>query len=65
VPVSRARGTRGKGPTRELEPHFIYERAKAEFNIETAYASSPEDMAVATIEMYFKDPPCTAAKGGT
>jgi len=41
---------------RELEPHFMYQRTKAEFKIEE-YASTPEDMAAATVTIYFKEQP--------
>ncbi len=40
---------------RELEPWHIYERTKAEFKID-AYASSAEQLALATATMYFPDP---------
>jgi len=39
---------------RELEPYFIYERTKAEFDIK-GHGGTPEDLAQATVEMYFKD----------
>lgn len=39
---------------RELEPYFIYECTKAEFAIKE-HASTPEDLAEATFEMYFKE----------
>ncbi len=39
---------------RELEPYFIYERTKAEFTIK-GYGGTPEDLALATAEMYFKE----------
>jgi hypothetical protein len=37
---------------RELEPYFIFERIKSEFNIGN-YGNTPEDLANATINMYF------------
>jgi hypothetical protein len=37
---------------RELEPYHIYERTKAEFDIDS-YGGSPEDLAVATAKVYF------------
>lgn len=39
---------------RELEPYFMYERTKAEFQI-NEYAVTPEDLAQTTHEMYFKE----------
>jgi hypothetical protein len=39
---------------RELEPSHIYERTKAEFKID-AYASSAEQLALATATMYFPE----------
>lgn len=39
---------------RELEPYFIYERTKAEFDIK-GYGSTPEELAQATVEMYFQE----------
>jgi hypothetical protein len=38
---------------RELEPYHIYERTKLEFKI-SGYGGTPEEMALATAEMYFK-----------
>ena len=38
--------------TRELEPYHLYERTKAEFDIDS-YGSTPEDMARTTAKMYF------------
>jgi hypothetical protein len=43
---------------RELEPYFIYERAKSEMCVK-AYGGAPEDMAEVTAAIYFK--PCIAA----
>lgn len=40
---------------RELEPYHLYERSKAEFDIDR-YAGSPEDLARATAKMYFSAP---------
>jgi hypothetical protein len=39
---------------RELEPYFIYERAKAEAGVD-GYGSTPEDMVKVTSQMYFKE----------
>lgn len=39
---------------RELEPYHIFERTKFEFPNIDQYANSPEDLAAATVEMYFK-----------
>jgi hypothetical protein len=39
---------------RELEPYHFYERTKLEFKNIREYASTPEDLATATAEMYFK-----------
>lgn len=39
---------------RELEPYHIYERTKREFDIK-GYGSTPEDLALATVKMYFKE----------
>jgi hypothetical protein len=38
---------------RELEPYHIYERIKSEFDIQ-GYGGTPEDLALATAQMYFK-----------
>jgi hypothetical protein len=38
---------------RELEPYHIFERTKKEFHM-MGYGNSPEDLARATAEMYFK-----------
>ena len=43
---------------RELEPYHVFERTKAEFDIDR-YAGSPEDLAKATAKMYFSDSPAT------
>ena len=40
----------------ELEPYHIFERTKAEFNIER-YGGAPEDLAQATVKMYFTEKP--------
>jgi hypothetical protein len=40
---------------RELEPYHFYERTKLEFKNIREYASTPEDLAAATAEMYFKE----------
>ena len=42
--------------TRELEPYHLYERTKAEFDIDS-YCSTPEDMARTTAKMYFTTQP--------
>ena len=42
---------------RELEPYFIYERAKSEMGVK-AYGGAPEDMAETTAAIYFR--PCMA-----
>ncbi|MGH8497471.1 MAG: hypothetical protein ACRERV_01460 [Methylococcales bacterium] len=39
---------------RELEPYHIYERTKAEFDIER-YGGTPEDLARATVKIYFAE----------
>lgn len=39
---------------RELEPYHIYERTKKEFDIK-GYGGTPEDLASATAQMYFKE----------
>jgi hypothetical protein len=39
---------------RELEPYHIYERTKAEFDIDS-YGGSPEDLALTTAKIYFPD----------
>ena len=41
---------------RELEPYFLYDRTKAEFDIK-GYGSTPEDMASATAKIYFDPSP--------
>ena len=41
---------------RELEPFFIYERTEVESKIQRL-ATSPEDLARATVEMYFNEQP--------
>lgn len=40
---------------RELEPYHIYERTKAEFDIDS-YGSTPEGLANNTVQMYFVEP---------
>lgn len=45
---------------RELEPYHIFERTRAEFDIDR-YAGSPEDLAKATAKVYFSNPTETAA----
>lgn len=42
--------------TQELEPYHIYERTKAEFDIDS-YGGTPEDLASATAKMYFATQP--------
>src|SRR5262249_6328540 len=37
---------------RELEPYYLYERVEKEFGIKS-YGGSPEDMAEATVRLYF------------
>lgn len=44
---------------RELEPYDLYELAEKEFVMRQSYASSLEDMARATIEVYFNPVPKT------
>ena len=44
---------------RELEPYHIYERTKAEFDIDS-YGSTPEDLARTTAKMYFATQPAQA-----
>ena len=44
---------------RELEPYHLYELAEKEFVMRESYASSLEDMARATIEVYFNPVPKT------
>lgn len=41
---------------RELEPYLLYERTKAEFDIDS-YGGTPEDMARTTAKMYFSTMP--------
>lgn len=41
---------------RELEPYHLYERTKAEFDIDS-YGGTPEDMARTTAKMYFSTMP--------
>jgi hypothetical protein len=42
---------------RELEPYHFYERTKNEFDIkQLQYASSMEDMALVTAQIYFREP---------
>jgi hypothetical protein len=41
---------------RELEPYHIYERIKSEFDIQ-GYGGTPEDLALTTAQMYFKEEP--------
>jgi hypothetical protein len=40
---------------RELEPYFIYERTKLEFENIRDYGGSPEDLAATTAEIYFPE----------
>ena len=40
---------------RELEPYHFYERTKLEFKSIKEYASTPEDLANTTAEIYFKE----------
>jgi hypothetical protein len=40
---------------RELEPYYFYERTKLEFKGINEHASTPEDLANTTAEIYFKD----------
>ena len=40
---------------RELEPYHFYERTKLEFKSIKEYASTPEDLANTTAEMYFRE----------
>lgn len=39
---------------REVEPYFMYQRTKTDFDIK-GYAGTPEDLVQATVEMYFKE----------
>jgi hypothetical protein len=39
---------------RELEPYYIFERTKAEYDLK-GYGGSPEDLAQVTAEIYFKE----------
>ena len=41
---------------RELEPYHIYERIESEFNIQ-GHGGTPEDLALATVQMYFRERP--------
>lgn len=50
--------------TRELEPCHIYERTKAEFDIDS-YGGTPEDLARATAKMYFTNQTDSAEQGAT
>jgi hypothetical protein len=59
--IERARGLNDKYRSRailltarELEPYHIYDRTKAEFDIK-GLGGTPEDLALATVEMYFKE----------
>ena len=47
--------------TRELEPYFIFERIKTEFDIDS-YGSTPEDLADITAKIYFSDQPAPNAQ---
>ena len=47
---------------RELEPYHIYERTKAEFDIDS-YGGTPEDLARTTGEMYFATQPAQEEQG--
>jgi hypothetical protein len=47
---------------RELEPYRIYERAKAEFDVD-GYCGTPEDMAHNTAKMYFSTPEPKVVEG--
>ena len=40
---------------RELEPYYIYERTKSEFDIDS-YGGTPENLAKATAKIYFTEP---------
>jgi len=40
---------------RELEPYMIYERTKLDFKDIREYASTPEDLAQTTAEIYFRE----------
>lgn len=44
---------------RELEPYYIYERTKAEFDIDS-HGGTPEDLACTTAKMYFTTQPAQA-----
>ena len=45
---------------RELEPYHIFERTKAEFGIES-YGGTPENLAQATVKMYFEEKPSSTS----
>ncbi len=47
---------------RELEPYHIYERTKSEFDIK-GYGGTPEDLALATAQIYFKEQPAVPEIG--
>lgn len=49
---------------RELEPYHIYERTKAEFDIDS-YGGTPEDLACTTAKMYFVTHPVLDKQGQT
>lgn len=49
---------------RELEPYFIYERTKAEFDIDS-YGGTPEDLASNTAKMYFAPKPAQTEQDAT
>jgi hypothetical protein len=47
---------------RELEPYHIYERTKAEIDIDS-YGGTPEDLARTTAKMYFATQPAQGERG--
>jgi hypothetical protein len=47
---------------RELEPYHVYERTRAEFDIDS-YGGTPEDLARNTAKMYFAAKPDEAGRG--
>ena len=49
---------------RELEPYHFFDRTKVEFTNIREYVHMPQDLATATAEMYFKDPPVTTPPSG-
>jgi hypothetical protein len=46
---------------RELEPYHLYERVEKELG-DKSYGGSPEDMAAATVQLYFTKPQSNESK---